>query len=434
MPGPQRDTWLDATRDQRTLARFARGRARHDVREVVTEMLADGSSLDALSLQRLKVRPGASIEAWFAASVRSPVGQVRRHVAARWSNGAEPAAPPSSGSSGDGFALLRAGSSPAVSVSPYDPAFPNLVPLLSTSHVAAALGLDPSAGLSTRTVRYRPGQRHVLRFVIGTDARVGTTTWFAKLERPGRGSEAFDAASRFARSVDGDPGVAVVGPVALVDDALLYPAVRGRALSSTSPATVQATLGLARAGRALAVVHDASLPAGRAPRTIADELSTTGRSIRHLRAWLGVERARLDDLVARLGALVPVVGVGPIVSLHGDCKLDHLHRGGSVMHLIDIDNAGPGDAALDIGNLLADVRWWAGRAPREVVEASVRAVVVAYGPLASSPGVDLVEALSLLRITARRTRPDRADWTTQTTAGIAEVEHLASQLELRLGR
>jgi aminoglycoside phosphotransferase (APT) family kinase protein len=148
---------------------------------------------------------------------------------------------------------------------------------------------------------------------------------------------------------------------------------------------------------------------------------------------LGADGARLDDLIGRLGSLVGVVGTGPVVSLHGDCKLDHLHRGGSVMHLIDIDNAGPGDAALDLGNLLADVRWWARRAPREIVDASVRAVVVAYGPLASAPSIDLVEALSLLRITARRTRPDQADWIAQTTAGIVEVEHLVERLELRLG-
>ena len=422
------DRWLRATGDAESLTGYLRGQARRIVRDRVTAMLAPGVVLDGFSVRRVKVRPGASIEMWIDASLRSSTGRSGRPAALRWSTSSVEVL---SNGSDNWFGELGSGSSPSVRVSPFDPEFPNLACLLDLDRreVSSALGLGADAVVSVRSVRYRPGQRHVLRFGVSEVERRRRGVWFAKLARPGQAREVFEAASRFARSVDGDPSVAVVAPVAMVDDSLVYPSVRGTALSSLSPTDARGAHWFVHAGRALAVVHGSAMASGSRLRSLDAELATTGRAVGHLRPWLPAGTHRIDDLLGRLAVLVARVPVAPIGSLHGDCKLDHLHRKASVMHLIDIDNAGHGETALDVGNLLADLRWSARDRSPEEVEARRRSIIEGYGPAAAQPRVALVEAISLLRITARRPRVDRPGWIAASDDGLRSVEQLVAWLE-----
>ena len=76
--------------------------------------------------------------------------------------------------------------------------------------------------------------------------------------------------------------------------------------------------------------------------------------------------ARLDallvDAVTRLGDLPDEAGH----LVHGDYKGDNLLVDGDRLVLLDFDRVSAGDPALDVGKLVADLRWWAqtaGHAP-----------------------------------------------------------------------
>ena len=424
--------WATATLDAERTGQLLRGAAmRTAIRNRLAPMLRDGTTLLHVRVQRVKVRPSTSMELWLEARLRTGEAVTRRPVSLRWSASAAPPDRVPAGETDGDLSVVADGSEPFARWSPFDDQFPNLARLLAPQVLSRALGVHDGS-LDVGTVRYRPGERHVLRAAT-IDGGPGAARWFAKLARPGEGRAAYEVACAFAAAVDGDRTVVAVRPLALVDDAAVYPAVRGRAVSTLVPTDDRAAPWLSHAGRALAVVHGSGFGDHPKMHTLASALVTTERAVRHLRAWLASGDARLDDLLGRLGVLVGCTPESAIVSLHGDCKLDHLHRRASVMHLIDIDNSGRGEAALDIGNLLADVWWWARSAPAELVASSRQAVLDGYGNPPDATRVALAEAIALLRIAGRRPRIDRPGWMRETEGAVASVERLVLEIERTLG-
>src|SRR5439155_1265153 len=82
----------------------------------------------------------------------------------------------------------------SVMVSPLDPRLPQLIRLSNPRHVAAMLAGPLSqasaAGYRIRTIRYRPGERHVLRYEPSPAPGAPTRAVFAKLSRREAGERA----------------------------------------------------------------------------------------------------------------------------------------------------------------------------------------------------------------------------------------------------
>src|SRR5438128_5489563 len=130
-----------------------------------------------------------------------------------------------------------------VQVSPLDARFPQLVRLLDPRYVRARLAgaraagdvapdQAPASGYAVTSIRYCPGERHVLRYDSLDAAKRGTV--FAKLYTGEEGARAFGVTRHVADWLaEHGEGVTAVRPLAYVaeDAVVLYPRVFGAPLS-----------------------------------------------------------------------------------------------------------------------------------------------------------------------------------------------------------
>jgi hypothetical protein len=367
----------------------------------------------------VKARPGRKLTVWLDATVVQRSQVAVRPAAVEWSTDPmDRMDEPEAGAAP--FVRLAHVAGFSVRVSPYDPDFPNLARLLD----------GPSSGqMSVSTVRYRPGERHVLRFDNGT-----SEAQFAKLARPGDGQRLVDAATRFADAVNAG-GRLAVGPLALMDDAVIYPTTGGRSLSLLNPRRPETLANwMNRTGRAMAQVHQVASTNTTVEHLVKHELAIATRAVQHVGDLAPELRSRVEAIVERLRGALTLTDPVEAVALHGDMKLDHLHRRQDQLLIIDIDRAGHGEAAIDLGNLSADVRWWGRAHAQELVAAATAGVVHGYGDaIAESPRAHLMEAIGLLRIAGRRPQLTSRAWLTETTQVIGVVERLTERLEQDLG-
>ena len=255
-----------------------------------------------------------------------------------------------------------------MSVSPVDDAFPQLVRLHDPRYLvdmlaAAGAGDVAAEDLTVETVRYRPGQRHVLRVGTGPNG----PAWFVKVYRDDTGRRAVDAAARaataLAAGVDrcasghlGWRGVRAAGPGGAVARGDRYVPgrcdrrVRFRGSGRRPGCRACPAAGARRtAGRGAA----GSAPTrSRRPSETLRTAQLVDALLPAVGLWLRVEVGRVLDVLSRLPAEPPTM-------THGDFKCDNLVVNGSRVHLLDFDRSGRGDPAADIGKFLADLRWWA---------------------------------------------------------------------------
>lgn len=351
--------------------------ARMVLRRELEALLQEGWSLGPCRLRRVKLKPGRKLSAYYDAELCGQGGTSlsARAIAISW----EPRPPPPPGSNAvsiEADAIERGLRTPfsalhadvpswgaRILVSPLDETFPQLVRLSDPRYAGAvtpgALGSAPRVS----TIRYRPGQRHVLRFDFAGNGTDGARTIYAKLYREGFDHSAFfvaGAAAGWLEQVGGE--FAATPPLAHLrsDETVLWEAVCGRPLSRLPRHLHSAARPLLRrAGALLARLHGAPIGAGgELPRRdLASELRATRRACEHISALLpgaGAEIAalleRARDLYARLPQESPTF-------VHGDFKLDHLWEGSGGVTVMDLDSACSADPALDIGKLLADLRW-----------------------------------------------------------------------------
>jgi Phosphotransferase enzyme family len=392
-----------------------------------------------LHLVRAKLKPGRKLTAEY--DVLLPAAAVERRVAVTWvTSGATAPGPAvvaeadarrrrvlapftrSWWSSDDGRASL--------SLAPVDGAFPQLVRLHDRRYVldrlrATGLARDAvGAGIrdvAVRTVRYRPGQRHVLRIGLGA----GGPAWFAKVYRDDTGRHAVTAAARSTAALaaaGGAPAAASSGAGAYLaeDRVAVWPEVAGLTLAEllvlAGPGAggADGDLGglLRTAGAALRCLHDTAPATGlpSCPDAVT-HVATTLRTAEVVDALLPVAGALVRAGAARaLEALATLPGEAP-TTVHGDFKSDNILAGMAGVHLLDFDRSGCGDPAVDIGNFLADLRWHsdgdgAGAAALQ------EAFLAGYGSTAPArlARARVYDGLFLLRMAARRypvSAPDR---------------------------
>ncbi len=351
-------------------------------------VLPAGAGILRCTVTRSKLKPQRKLTAY---ATVSGAGLDGRPVAATWTVPQavpkvplRPADPPVADALREPFASLRIpadDSGMTILVSPLDPAFPQLAGLHDAAHLArllssAGLDCDPDA-LTVAPLRYRPGQRHVLRVDLG-----GTrSTVYAKCYRDDTGARAVRRCGRISTALAAWGGPAATAePLAYVqaERLVLWQGSHGTPLSHL---VVQAPDLAATAGAALRAVHDDPTPEGAmaAHSDPVAEAAATVRSCEHVIALAPGAAGALLGLVARttelLGGLPPESGH----RLHGDYKCDNILVEGQRLRLLDFDRVTIGDPALDLGKLCADLRWWALAAGVDA-DPLVSAVLAGYGP------------------------------------------------------
>jgi len=338
-----------------------------------------------------------------------------------------------------------------VQVSPLDAQFPQLVRLsdpryvrarLATVYAASDLAPDQPrpGGYAVTPIRYRPGQRHVLRYDPLDAAKGGTV--FAKLYTGEEGARIFHRATQVAEWLaEHREGVTAVRPLAYVaeDGVVLYPRVLGAPLSDHLRRPSQAVAQcLERAGVALHTLH--RLPQGVAgplpPHDFAAEVSETARASRHIPVLLPSMGVLIDALLHRARELHERLPQEPPTFTHGDFKSDHVWAVPGGLTLIDFDSSELADPALDIGKFLAHLQLSHLTYDQPGLEQAQKRFLVGYAPGAPQERVvraRLYEAVELVKITARRVRLFDHDWESRTEQVIRRAQAVMNDLELMLG-
>lgn len=403
------------------------GSGRSALRRALQPLAGRGSDVRSLQVQRVHFKPGAKLAVYYDAEL-GPAREVVP-VAVTWY--AQPHDPDPRLATADA-ALAGRGVDPAfahhwiadgsgkwlVQIAPLDPVFPALADLADPGG-AARLGLRaPARAASLRFVRYRPGQRHLLHWRDGV--RGGE---LIKLYRPGEAPPIAEAAEGFARAADSvdSTRVRVVRPalVLVEQDALVYAGESGTPLSRSLRSRPQNRLEcLVDVGRWLAAIHRLPVAAGgpfrrrgldeeaaRALRACAAMRALDPNLFRRAEAIVGEAAQRLS---ARPSEDAPAL-------VHGDAKADHLLCGDGRVVVLDTDSCAIADPALDLGKLLADLRWWTSYREGSPVTAAELALLAGYRP--GSPRLArarLYAAMLLARMAGRRVSPARMDWTART--------------------
>jgi hypothetical protein len=188
----------------------------------------------------------------------------------------------------------------------------------------------------TEVAEYAPERSMTARLV----AADGTTSAYLKLYAPG----SVDVGMLAARYEHVGASIAAPIPIARRDHVLVLTPMPGRH-SPADPATA------ARLGTAIARLHEVTPPGGTPPFERLGRRRLDGAVDAIAAARPDVADA-LHELRRRLGAWRPR---DPAVLLHGDCHPKNLLVGTEVA-LIDLDQAGLGPAAADIGSYLARLR------------------------------------------------------------------------------
>lgn len=313
------------------------------------------------------------------------------------------------------------GEGTAVALAPWDPAFPQLAGLYDPDHLArrlVAVGQGPLAGPVTAVpVRYRPGQRHVLR-LDRADRRPG---FYAKCYRDDSGRRAVTGSRQVGAALaawGGPAGVARAAGYLEAERTVLWTRCPGEPLShllQTRPDLVRT------AGAALRVVHDSAGvfdSRGNGRSDPGAEAAATARSAEHVSA---LDPGAAERLASLLRTAVDRLATRPGEHghrLHGDFKADNVVTDGEQLRLLDFDRVTVGDPALDLGKFTADLRWWAlgaggsADAAGGSADAAVAAFLDGYGPaprerLERARGYDV---LFQLRAVGRRVLLHEPDW------------------------
>lgn len=401
--------------------------SRRAVADEVSSMLAPGCSLESLRLHRTKFKPGRKLSAWYTVSVRcQDGGGSREHeIAVTWTP-AEPAFDEREleqaidGGSG-AFRTLRRWQ-PALQMqvlaSPFDPRFPALAWLSQPSSVTASR--PPSHPASVVTLRYRPGQRHLLRHGE-SDSAV-----FVKLSKAqDAGRVARVAAALNGWLADSGASLRVLTPIEVLPDAeaALFRRAPGRPLTHT-PA------GLRRLGAAVRLLHGAPTELlGEGAPSFDREVTGAIRAAQHLQVLLPTVARSLQATLGRVREGAESFGDPPATAIHGDLKLAHVWQQGPLLTLIDVDRMRCDDPDLDLGKCLADIRWCC-RVRGGNIPALQRAFVDGYvGSEATRlDRARLYEVIFVLKAAARRVSITDSGWADDVAALADEARLLMADM------
>jgi Phosphotransferase enzyme family len=368
-------------------------------------------------------------------------------------------------------------SGPTVRQFPDDPQLPHLDTVMAPSgHRSLVVALESAArrvhdvppdryllDVVAEPVRYKPGDRCVIRYRLrfgapGAAGGAGTTTTtctlVAKLYREVHEAQAAtDLLARLrteaalawtARPLGVVPGL----PLALTEDlgCSRDPVPAHSGLHVVRPGSEDAVEVVCGAARALAELHTSGLDTGdRSRRTGADEAPKAAKRARLLEQYV----PELAPVVRGVtGALCTSLAGLPADTLrpgHGSYKPSQLLVRDGAVFLVDFDQFGPADPALDVGYFLAYLRpaelWYHRAGRRAWFEAAADAFLSTYLHRLTERGesaatcagiagrVPVFEAALLLKIAARRVNRLHSPRVGEVAAVLDEVSRSLASAE-----
>ena len=304
------------------------------------------------------------------------------------------------------------GARPTIQQFPVDPKLPHLDAVMSpAAQPALAAALESTArrfsevpveahlrGIVAEPVRYKPGDRCVLRYRLTFDdprseGAAGTRTCrlVAKLYREDAEAQAADDLLDRLRSGAGVEwtarplGVVPGLPLALTEDlgSSRDPVPARSGLDVVHPGSDDAFPVVARAAEALAELHTSGLDtSGLNRRTGADEATKAGRRAALLEQYvpeLGPVVRRVNGTLGEALAGLPTDVLRPA---HGSYKASQLMVRDGAVFLVDFDQFCLADPALDVGYFLAYLRpaglWYHRAGRRAWFEAAAETFRTAY--------------------------------------------------------
>jgi hypothetical protein len=295
-----------------------------------------------------------------------------------------------------------------------DPRLPWLVPAtdpnLMRGRFADLLTGTAIESCAITPVRYKPGARCVFRYDLDTTA--GRQVFFGKLLAEGDDQlmatiGALHDASESMREMPRIPRPLTHWPELHM---LLQPEVAGGAelndlaFDRAQDAALRERW-LREAGARLAGLHATRVDGP--PRTLEDDLAELREYVAPMALPNPALARRYQDAVARLATWSG--SAAPPVASHGAFRTDQFMIEDDGLTMIDLDGFCWAEAARDVGNFLAYLRWKAIRRPDDAAFIERAGRVFLEGYQAANPALDerrlaLYQAASLLKIAGRRFR------------------------------
>jgi hypothetical protein len=428
--------------------------------DAISALLIDKFSIASVRIERAKFKPGRRLTTHYAVQVRDDISGVETSRLVQ----ANLLPPGSSDPRGAIDSLLAAqeevtqrklaapfreliGGIPQlglwVLVSPLDPAFPPLARLSDPVYVRDVLSADPTvqsqaAGYRINAIRYRPGERHVLRYQpVDTGGHADIEgTLYAKVYNSDKGERAYRTAAGVSDWLAEQGGeIAAVRPLTYItaESLALYPHVSGTPLSDLLRFQgIETGRYLRGAGAALRALH-------RTPESLVElkshsvekELKSIASASEHVGTLLPSAGSAIAAMLDRARELNEKLPQEPPAFAYGDFKADHLWATANGMTLIDFDTCYFFDPAIDLGKFLADVHFWFDTYGLDGVAEAQEQFLDGYGPISDERVLRarFYEALVLTKSTVRRVKLFDPEWAPRTERLIAQAGAVFDQLE-----
>jgi hypothetical protein len=428
------------------------------LRATLAAMLEPGVAIGTLKLDRAKYKPGRYMQTYYAVELTDAAGAHTRLIEVNWL----PPGKPDPRGAADGIPAMQAEiierglAAPFrtlaaenaawgmwVQAFPLDAEYPQLARLADPAYVHGLLADAPAvrstaASYRITPIRYRPGQRHVLRYdPLDAQGTIDATrTLFAKTYNSEKGARTFKTATTVSEWLAQQQiGIGAARPLAYLpaDNLVLYPRVSGTPLSDLLREPGPATdAHLRAAGAAIRALH--ATPESLVelqPHSFAKEVKSILSAAEYVHPLLPDTGAAIKELVARAQALHERLPAVTPAFAYGDFKADHLWITPAGMTLIDFDTCYLSDPMIDLGKFLADIRfWYAGYGQAGAAEAQ-QAFLAGYGALTPEQQVRarLYEGLVLTKSTVRRVKLFDPAWGARVGALIAQAVDAIAQAE-----
>ncbi|MEO7840014.1 MAG: aminoglycoside phosphotransferase family protein, partial [Anaerolineales bacterium] len=428
------------------------------LRSEAQAMLRPGYRAGPFHLTRAKFKPGRKLSAYFTFPALEAVGEASQlvHLAVTWQKDLDGI------NHADSWGQLqeearRSGLMPVqrelwrelidqgikLQIWPFDPKFPHLVRLGNPAHVArmfASLGLahDLKQLPIITPIRYRPGERHVLRYEIDSPESVSGRgrRLYAKLyENPEDAARAFGIAHRVVDWLDANqPGLQGNRPEAMSqeDGVIIYPHAPGIPLShQIHRSSHWLAAQLQTVGGALATLHNGpgTLQTDLKENTLTKEVKVVKRASEHIQVLLPETHDRILELMDQVERRYSELPQEKPTFTHSDFKADHLLSTPQGLTLIDFDTCKLTDPALDIGKFLADLEWWFTLQGISGIEAAQAELLKGYRRNGGPDSIvserlaraKLFHVLILVKIVIRRVPLYKKEWAAMTAQLIEQA-------------
>ncbi len=432
--------------------------SRRQVRDAIHRLVTDGSYPGHMRLTRVKYKPGRKLSAYFLVPfIRTEDVYKARPVAISWKRSGQDQENPPEGAVMEAEIQSRQLSksfrrlwqtlpdqNARLMIWPYDPAFSQLPRLSDPNYVQSLEGLQGSnTHWKVFPIRYRPGERHVLRYEANTSSRASQGGVYAKLyQDPIEAGRASRVAKRVVDWLAGNARqVGGVRPLSCseVDGFVLYPHAPGTPVSHLLGKLTPDLLDLLKqVGKALRVLHEGprELAGELEEHNINQEIRATARASEHIQVLLPETGKLIDELLDWTGKMSERQPGGQATFTHSDFKADHLLISPLGVTVIDFDTCALAEPAIDPGKFLADLEWWFALKGWPGLEHAQAAFLEGYGADTTPEQlarIRLYQALVLIKITARRAKLSDAFWPEQVSRSIARAREILRQLAIELG-